>query len=211
MRSRAEAAGDQQACLRDHGCRVLERFAAAGALSSPKTLLAHGLHLDAKEKRLLRQSPAWLVQNPESNQNNSVGQLDASGLDRLLLGTDGMHGDMLASARAAYLSGRAQAQGTPLEAYRRLRRAHDYLAEGGFSGDSDNNLVLLDYVPPTPIDAGNWAAHVLYGLGRAHVESVISRGRLIVSGRRMLSVDEDAVRAQARRQTERLWRRLRMR
>ena len=188
-----------------------KRFAAAGALSSPKTLLAHGLHLDKKERSLLSRSPAWLVQNPESNQHNGVGALDAEGLPRLLLGTDGMHGDMLASARAAYLSGRARGQGTPLEAYRRLRRAHDYLAEGGFSGDGDNNLVVLDYAPPTPVRADNWAAHALYGLGRAHVGSVISRGRLIVHGRRMVSVDEEAVRREARRQTERLWRRLRMR
>ncbi|TBR22451.1 amidohydrolase, partial [bacterium] len=205
----AEAPEDEEHCLRRHGRRVLERFSAAGALDCPKTLLAHGLHLDAAERRLLRESPAWLVQNPESNRHNGVGELDAAGLgERVLLGTDGMHGDMLASVRAAYHAGCAAGGMAPLDAYRRLRRAHDYLSSNGFAGDGPNNLVVLDYRPPTPFGPDNWAAHVVYGLGAAHVESVVSSGRLIVEERRLKTVDEDKVVAAARKEALRLWRRL---
>lgn len=205
----AEAASDQEDTVRRHGVRVVERFARAGALESPKTLLAHGIHLDARERRLFRDGAAWLVENPESNQNNSVGAFRPDGLgSRVLVGTDGMHGDALQSARAAYFSGRAAGRGGPLEAYRKLRRAHDYLAENGFAGDGDDNLVVLDYPEATPVSKDNWAAHAVYGLGRAHVESVIARGRLVVEKRRMVSVDEDEVYAFARKQAERLWRRL---
>ena len=205
----AEAASDEEHSLRRHGKRVLERFAAAGALRSPKTLLAHGLHLDRKERGLFRRSPAWLVQNPQSNQNNGVGDFDPTGLGpRTLLGTDGMHGDMLDSTRAAYFAGHARGGMAPLEAYQQLRRAHDYLAQNEFVGDGSNNLVVLDYAPPTPVTPKNLAAHFLYALGRAHVASVISRGRLIVHERRMVSVDEDKVRQFTRKQAERLWRRL---
>lgn len=205
----AEGPEDEARCLRRHGRRVLARFAAAGALQSPKTLLIHGLHLDAAERRLLRESPAWLVQNPESNRDNGVGELDAGGLgDRILLGTDGMHGDMLASARAAYLAGRARGAMTPLQSYRRLRRAHDYLESNGFAGDGSNNLVVLDYRAPTPVTSENWASHLAYGVGAAHVESVIAQGRLVVERRRMTRVDEDEVTGLARREARRLWRRL---
>ncbi|MFI5362766.1 MAG: amidohydrolase family protein [Elusimicrobiota bacterium] len=205
----AEAADDEADCVRRHGMRVVRRLSRAGALRSPKTLLAHGLHLDAGERAIFRASPAWLVQNEESNQNNAVGEFDPAGLgDRLLLGTDGMHGDMLASTRAAYLAAQGRGGMTPAAAYRRLRRAHDYLAENGFSGDGGNNLVVLDYESPTPVTSANWAGHCLYGLGSRHVESVISRGRLIVKAGRLVGVNEDAVLAGARRQAERLWRRL---
>lgn len=205
----AEALSDEQHCLKTYGRRVVERFAKAAGLKSPKTLLAHGVHFNEKERRIFRDSPAWLVENPESNQNNAVGRFSPDGLGpRLLLGTDGMHSDALASARASYLAGQAGAGLSPAGAYARLRRVHDYLSENAFPGDGDDNLVILDYRPPTPVTATNWAAHVLYGLRSSHVASVISRGRLIVHNRRLVGADEDAILNFARKQAQRLWQRL---
>ncbi len=205
----AEAIDDQANCVKDHGMRVVERLARTGILESPKTLLVHGLHLNARERALFRSSRSWLVQNEESNQNNAVGAFDPKGLgDRLLLGTDGMHGDMLASTRAAYLAAQGRGGMTPLAAYRRLRRAHDFISENNFSGDGENNLVILDYRPPTPASAGNLAGHFLYGLNASHVDDVVSGGRLIVKNKRMVLVDEDKVRDFTLKQAERLWRRL---
>lgn len=205
----AEAVDDQKACAREHGMRVVQRLARTGILESPKTLLAHGLHLDAKERALFRTSRAWLVQNEESNQNNAVGGFAPKGLgDRLLFGTDGMHGDMLASTRAAYLAAQARGGMSPLAAYRKLRRAHDYLSTNGFKGDGDNNLVVLDYAPATPVTAQNLAGHFIYGMNSSHVRHVISNGRLIVKNRRMTLVDEEKIFRGAVTQTERLWRRL---
>ncbi|MEK7383038.1 MAG: amidohydrolase family protein [Elusimicrobiota bacterium] len=205
----AEAVDDEKDCARKHGMRVMERLSAAGALTSSKTLLVHGLHLTAKERSIFRSSPACLVQNEESNQNNAVGEFDPAGLgDRLLLGTDGMNGDMIGSTRAAYLAAQSRGGMTPLAAYRRLRRAHDYLALNGFSGDGGNNLVVLDYAPATPVTAHNLAGHFIYGMNSSQVEHVISNGRLIVKNRRMTTVDEDEILRGAVRQAERLWRRL---
>ncbi len=205
----AEALSDEQDCLKRHGSRVLQRFAKAGLLDNPRTLLAHGIHLDERERKIFRQSPAWLVENPESNQNNAVGSFCPVGLGgRILLGTDGMHGDMLQSARASFLGGRAHAGASPLAAYRRLRRVHDYLAENKIAGDGANNLVVLDYRPPTPVTPRNWAAHLIYGMGRANVESVISQGRLIIRRGKAVRIDEEAVRRFTLKQAERLWQRL---
>lgn len=202
----AEAPSDQEHCQQTFGCRVVERFADVGALASPRTLLAHCLHLDERERELVADSQAWVVQNTESNQNNKVGVFDPRGLgDRILIGTDGMHGDALGSARAAYLAAEAM---SPLDAYRRLRRVHDYLAANRFTGDGANNLVVLRYEEPTPTTTDNWPAHVFYGLHRGHVEHVISSGRLIVESRRMTTVDEDEVRAFSASQAKRLWERL---
>lgn len=196
----AEAVDDRQA---------VARLARTGILESPKTLLVHGLHLNARERALFRSSRSWLVQNEESNQNNAVGGFDPKGLgDRLLLGTDGMHGDMLASTRAAYLAAQKRGGMAPLAAYRRLRRAHNYLSENKFTGDGENNLVVLDYRPATSITAGNLAGHFLYGLTAKHVDSVVSQGRLIVKRGRMTTVNEDKIQRFTLKQAERLWRRL---
>jgi cytosine/adenosine deaminase-related metal-dependent hydrolase len=205
----AEAESDQVDCLTKHGKRCVQRFADAGALDLPQTILAHCIHLDAAERELVASSKAWVAQQAESNLNNAVGTLNASEFPgRVFMGTDGMNGDMLGATRATYLASQNAEGLSPMAAYRRLRRVHDYLESNQFTGDSDNNLVLLDYQSPTPVTADNWAAHVVYGLNRSHVESVISDGRWIVRDRRCTRVDQDTIIAEARQQARRLWDRL---
>lgn len=102
----AEDLADQKHSIEHYGKRVVERFADAGALQFPKTILAHCLHLDEHEKGLVKGSPVWVVQNNESNLNNSVGYFNSEGLgSRIMLGTDGMHSDMLKSAKSAFFTG----------------------------------------------------------------------------------------------------------
>jgi cytosine/adenosine deaminase-related metal-dependent hydrolase len=205
----AEAESDQAHCRETYGTTVVERLARAGALSFPKTILAHCLHLDDIERRLVAESGAWVAQCHESNQNNAVGQFDPRDLGpRILFGTDGMHSDVLQSTRSAYLAGQSFGRSSPLAAYRRLRAAHDYLGSNGIAGAGENDLVVLDYPSPTPVTSGNWPAHVVYGLNSRHVHSVIRAGRLLVREGRVLTVDEDEVLGFAREQAERLWGRL---
>ncbi len=200
----AEAASDETDCVKKYGCRVVERFAKTGALDIGRTLLAHGVHFDQRERKIFKNSAAWLVENSESNQNNGVGKFSDEGLgDRILIGTDGMHGSALQSARASFLSGGL----TPVAAYARLCRVNDYLRRNGLDS-VEGDLVILDYQSPTPVTKENWPAHVVYALDREHVESVISRGRLIVDKRRMVLVNEDEILKSARKQAERLWRKL---
>ncbi len=46
----AEDKSDQDACLKDYGKRVVQRYADAGALALPQTMLVHCIHLDESEK-----------------------------------------------------------------------------------------------------------------------------------------------------------------
>ena len=63
---------DQEYCMKEFGKRVIERFCDAGIPDSPKTILAHCLHLNDDEKKLVKESNAYIVQNTESNINNNV-------------------------------------------------------------------------------------------------------------------------------------------
>lgn len=203
----AEDPVDQERTLERYGLRVVERLHRAGALDLDGTVLAHCLHLDAAERELVAASPAWVVQNTESNQNNAVGVFDPRGLGgRIMLGTDGMHSDMIRSARAAFLAGQSVEAMTPEHAAVRLRAVHRYAA--GFGLERDNDLVVLDYDSPTPVQAENWPAHLVYGLESRHVVHVIAEGRPIVRDRRLVSADGEEILAFAREQARRLWRRL---
>jgi cytosine/adenosine deaminase-related metal-dependent hydrolase len=206
----AEDPVDQEYCLKEHGLRVVERLQRFAALSSSKTILAHCLHLNDRERELVAWSPVWVAQNPASNLNNKVGRFTARGLnpERILLGTDGMHGDPLRSARLAYLLAERDEALSPGEAWKRLRRVHTYLKSGGFVGDGANNLVILDYRAPTPLAAENFSGHFAYGFHSGMVHSVISRGRFIVRNGEPVLVNRGEILARAREQAARLWRRM---
>ncbi|TKB23876.1 amidohydrolase [Desulfopila sp. IMCC35006] len=205
----AEDFSDQQHCQTNFGKRVVERLYGAGALQLNKSILAHCIHLSDRERELLQQSGVWVVQNVESNQNNNVGLGRYGDLQsRMMLGTDGMHCDMLRSAKAAFLSGQAT-EGIGFDTiYDRFRNVHRYIEATGTTGDGDNNLVVLDYDPPTDLTQDNFLGHFVFGIDTRHVESVIAQGRLLVEDRRIQTVDEKEVLSQARAMGRKLWAKL---
>jgi cytosine/adenosine deaminase-related metal-dependent hydrolase len=202
----AEDRADQEDTMAQYGKRVVERLADAGALELSKSIFCHCIHLSDHEKELMRQSGVWVAQNVESNQNNNVGVTGyASITDNVMLGTDGMHSDMLRSAKAAFLVGQ-DTEGIGFDGiYRRFRDVHRYTREFGAAGDDENNLVVLDYDAPTEMTADNVLGHFVYGLDARHVETVICKGRVIVENRRMTTVDETEVLAYARQMGKKLW------
>lgn len=206
----AEAQSDQDHCVKNYGKRVIERLQKAGALSSSKTILGHCLHLSENEKKMISGSPVWVVQNTESNLNNKVGFFNAAGLgENIMMGTDGMHSDMLRSTKAAFFVGQNFDTIGYDSVYRRFRNADRYLNTNGFKGHGPNNLVVLDYDSPTPFNQGNFYGHFVFGLESRHVQHVISQGKLVVENRVILTADEDKILASARVQAERLWAKMR--
>jgi len=202
----AEDKSDEDHCELNYKMRVIERFANTGVLQFPKTILGHCIHLDKHERSLVEKSPAWIVQNPESNLNNKVGNFNSEGLGRnIMLGTDGMHSDMLRSAKTAFFSGHNYESIDYAETYRRFRNVHTYLHSNGFSGDGENNLVVLNYDSPTPLTTNNFLRHFLFGIESRHVLHVISNGKLIVKNREITTVNEAEILEESRRQTQWLW------
>jgi putative selenium metabolism protein SsnA len=211
----AEDAVDETAALRAHGQRVAARLADDGVLNE-RTLLAHGVHLDADEVEIVRASGATLAHNARSNMNNAVGRTPLAGLgDRVALGTDGIGSDMFTESQAAFF--RHREDGTPAPDWPLARLAegaqlagrsfHEPLL-GGLEPGAPADLVVLDYDPPTPFSADSLPGHWLYGLGSRHVRDVVVAGRVVVRDRRMTLVDQDALVAEAREQAARLWDRL---
>ena len=205
----AEDGYDQERCVSDHGMRVVERLSKAGVLSSPKSILVHCLHLDDAERELIANSPAWVAENCESNLNNNVGYFNGAGLgESIMLGTDGMHSDMLQSLKATFFAGQRHDNISYETAYKRFRNVHHYLNENGFAGDSDSNLVILDYQPPTPVTSENFIGHLLFGISSQHVTDVISDGKMIVRERKITTVDEQVILKESRKMAEKLWDRI---
>lgn len=203
----AEGIYDQEQAINNYGKRVVERLNDLGLLQSSKSILVHGLHLDDNERKIISDSNCWVVQNMESNLNNNVGYFNGAGLgNNIMLGTDGMHSDMLQSAKAAFFVGQRYDNVDFPGVYERFRNIHRYVQQNNFRGDGENNLVILDYDAPTPFSKENFLGHFVFGLSSNHVNSVISKGKLVVKDKKVLSINEDDVLAFTREQAERLWR-----
>lgn len=205
----AEDKYDQDHSHSEHGKRVVERLSDAGVLHSAKSILVHCLHLEERERELIKNSSAWVAENCESNLNNNVGYFNGAGLgDNIMLGTDGMHSDMLQSLKAAFFVGQGHDTVSYDSVYRRFRNVHRYLDENGFKGDGGNNLVILNYHSPTPVTKENFIGHLLFGISSRDITDVISGGRLIVRKRKIVNVDEQAILKESRKQALRLWDRI---
>lgn len=205
----AEDKSDQQHCLQNYYQRVVMRLNEAGVLDSSKTILVHGLHLDPVERKMIRSKPCWVAQNTESNLKNRVGIFSDKLLgDNIMLGTDGMHGDMLRSAKACYFAGQPTDQISFKQTYQRFRNVHRYLHTNGFKGDADNNLVVIDYDSPTELNAENFPAHFVFGLSAEHITHVISGGQLIIKNRAFQTIDQGSVLAEAAKHAKQLWKRM---
>jgi putative selenium metabolism protein SsnA len=210
----AEDTADVEDCRRRHGEGLVERLRRHGLVTG-RTLLAHGVHLAPAELDEVQRAGAWIAHNPRSNMNNHVGHAPTAHFERAALGTDGLDQDMLAEARAAFLKMRDAGRADAAEATLRLLAGGHRLAAASFAlplgaleaaGPAD--LVVLDYRPPTPLDAASLPGHVLFGLDRSHVRSVMVAGRWVLRDRRIVTVDAEAVFARARVAAGELWRRM---
>src|SRR5262249_19500045 len=98
----AEDPVDERMTLAQYGRSPVARLVGAGLLT-PKSLVAHAVHLSWPELSSLISTGSWLAHNPRSNMNNQVGYAPAGKFgSRALLGTDGIGADMLAEAQLAH-------------------------------------------------------------------------------------------------------------
>jgi len=218
----AEDKADVKDSLQRSGLPVVERLSRFGVLG-PKTIAAHCVHVSREEIDLLQSTGTWVVHNPRSNMNNAVGTAPVpamlmAGLP-VGLGNDGFSMNMFQEMKAAYLVHK-QATGDPrtLGADQvmemqwgnngRLAQAIWGVALGRIAVDAPADLVILDYLPPTPLTAGNLPWHVIFGVDGEHVHTTIAAGRVLMRNRQLLTLDEERIHAQARELASRLWQRL---
>lgn len=206
----AEDLYDQESCIESHKKRVVERLNDYGFLNSSKTILGHSIHVNNNERRLLKNGKAFIVQNPESNLNNNVGFFTRKGLDadKIILGTDGMHSDMIRSAQAAFFAG-IQHDTVGLDIiYNQLRNNHNYIKTNDFKGDGANNLVVLEYNNYTDFNENNFLGHFFYSLRSSAIKHVISNGKLIVEDRKITNVNMSEILKFTKEQANILWKKL---
>ena len=75
---------------------------------------------------------------------------------------------------------------------------------GAGSGAAD--LIILDYLAPTPLDAGTWLGHLIFGFANVPVDTTIVNGRVLMENKELrLDIDAERAYARSRELAEKLW------
>ena len=217
----AEDLADREDSLQKYGMPTVHRLDKMG-VTGEKSLFIHCVHIDEAEMDLIASTNTCVVHNPESNMNNAVG---VTKLFELLkrnilvgLGTDGMSSDMLSQMRCAYLLHRL-ANSDPrvafLEAPKLLLWNNADICErqfgirlGEIAEGRPADLAILDYRPPTVLSEANFLGHLIFGLVDATVDTTVCKGKILMRGKKILSMDEERVAARSRELAPEMWQRL---
>jgi putative selenium metabolism protein SsnA len=217
----AEDAADREDSLTKYKMPTVNRLLKLG-VTGEQSIFVHCVHIDDSEMDILAATRTSVVHNPESNMNNAVG---VTPLLKLLkkgvligLGTDGMGSDMLAQMRCAYLLHRL-ANHDPrvafLEAPQLLLQNNAAIAKrqfglqlGEIAEGLPADLAIIDYQPPTPLNEANFLGHLIFGLVDATVDTTVCKGKILMKGKLILSMDEERIAARSREFAPKMWKRL---
>lgn len=205
----AEDPIDVEASLKAFGLGPVGRLARFGLLNE-RCLLAHGIHLDARDYAEIAERRAVLIQNPESNANNGAGVFDRSAAQakgcEAGIGTDGMSSSVLRSFRAALLAERARHRSlskcmSPNPLFANVKVARRFFGEpllGELAPGAPADIAVIDLPASSPVTPENLSAHLVYGASEAPVRHTIARGRMLLEDFRHTTIDPFEIAARAR-------------
>lgn len=210
----AEDQYDATFSIQQYSKELLRRLEEFGILND-KGILVHGVYLGDRDIDIINTHDAYLIHNPRSNMNNSVGYMQKlSRVKNVALGTDGIGSNMFEESKIAYFkSSDAKGSLSPNDILRFLHNGNDLLAryfgykfgkiEKGYIAD----IVVYDYNPPTPIVKENVAGHFIYGFSSRDVETVIVNGDVVYENR-AFPFEVDRIYKEAQKSAQRLWKRM---
>ncbi|MEG1254531.1 putative aminohydrolase SsnA [Clostridium sp.] len=214
----AESIEDVEDAKAKYGVGVIERWYKTGVLRD-KTIAVHCVHISENEMDMIKEKNAMVINNPQSNMGNAVGVspvLKMAKKDILLgLGTDGYTSDILESYKTGSVIQRHEAKDSTVawsELPKMLFEGNRIITErfitnsiGIIKAGALADIIIVNYDPPTPINADNINGHLLFGVNGRHVDTTIVDGKVIMEERNLLNLDEKEIIAKSRERATQVW------
>ena len=209
----AEDPVDQAKCKQ----RLIDRLADAGVLG-PKTVLGHCTHLDKASLEKAKRAGCWFAHNTRSNMNNAVGYAPVHLMgDRVALGTDGIGADMFEEVKFAWFKARDGRNGLGISDVVGFLSGAQQLASmllgvnlGKLEIGSAADLAVLEYPTPTAVTSQNLFGHLIFGMSPQFVTDTMVNGQWLMRDRRVVGVDEEAMREESQKVAAKVWKRFQL-
>lgn len=217
----AEGIEDLYDSLHKYGKRIIDRLMDNGILGE-KTITAHCIYVNDHEMDVLKETDTMVVHNPESNMGNACGcpptmKIFAKGI-LTGLGTDGYTHDMTESYKAAnilhkhHLCDANAAWGEiPVMLFEnnaKIAGRYFKTPVGVLKAGAAADVVVTDYIPPTPMNETNVNSHVLFGMSGRSVVTTVANGKVLMQDRKLTQIDEEEAFAKIREEAAKLWKQI---
>ena len=214
----AEGIEDLHDCLKKYGKRIVDRLMDFNILGE-KTLLGHCIYINPHEMDLIKDTNTMVVHNPESNMGNACGcpptmELVHRGI-LTGLGTDGYTHDMIESYKVANVLHKhhlCDANAAWGEVPKMLFENNAAIANRYFKTPlgvpkegAAGDVIVVDYNPPTQLDASNINGHILFGMTGRDVVTTVANGRVLMKDREIKVIDVEEAMAKCREESAKLW------
>jgi len=215
----AEHPVDEYDSLKKSQKRVVDRLNDLSLLGE-NSIVAHAVHVDAKEISILASTGAWVTHQPRSNMNNAVGIGNMESLMRagvkVCLGNDGFSNTMWDEWKTAYLVHKLVNQDprrmsgydvVEMAIYHNaaLSSKHFKKPIGTIEEGAQADLIFVEYLPFTPVTEENIPWHILFGMHHSMISATIIAGKIIRKNYTFVDIDEQAILAKAFEQSKIVW------
>jgi 5-methylthioadenosine/S-adenosylhomocysteine deaminase len=202
----AETEEEVSNSIRDFGATPVRYLHRLGVLS-PNIVLAHVIHIDDEEMKILADSGASVVHNPASNMKLASGyrfkfrEMKQAGI-KVALGTDGCASsnnlDMFEAMKLASLMGKAWRKDPEaltcdemFEAATKTAADMLNIRSGAIKEGLHADLCLIDLKTPAFVPNHNFVSNLVYSANGSCVDTVICNGRILMQNRKIPG-EEDA-------------------
>jgi len=181
---------DSEQTEKQFGLLPVERLKKLKLLNE-KSILSHGIHLTQGDYNIIAKYGSAIAFNPDSNMNNAVGLPDFNIIPDeipILMGTDGMNSNPARSLKQLFLllrhSGKSFEESfTKIQNiyFNQLKFVKLFFPDFSKLNTGDHaDLIVWDYVPPTPFSKENFWGHFLYGIIESRVRDVLHNGVILL-------------------------------
>jgi len=189
-----EDRADYQYCIEHGYAGPVDRLNEFGLLSG-ESLLAHCIHLSEKDYELIHEIQPVVISNPESNANNNVGVMDVAKIQKYVLGTDGMTGNILGTMRSHFLQRNGKID-NPIDIQFRYPAGlveRFFPDAGTLTVGKRADLAITNYIPVTKITLDNLFYHLIFGVQGQPMYMTIADGIILYKDGIMQTINEPEV------------------
>jgi cytosine/adenosine deaminase-related metal-dependent hydrolase len=201
------------------GARSPIDFANKHGLLGPRSVLAHCVWTDHEDWKIMAEIGAHVTHNPASNSKTATGIADVHGMLQegvnVSLGCDGGPSnntyDMIRDMRmVSYLANLKQDDPTVVPAETVLEMATINGAKamgleqqiGSIEVGKKADFILIDMDKPHLTPAPDPVSTIAYAAHGSDVDTVVIDGKIVMQGRKVVTLDEGAILGEARRRYE---------
>lgn len=217
----AESKEDETISKSKYSKNIVERLDSFGLLKD-KSILAHCVHIDEEEVKLISKRGCYIAMNPTSNMNNAVGLANYTMIKSYqipcLVGNDGLGVNItrdflnLVFAMKNRLSGPAKF--TLEDLVQCINNGYKYIGnilnikigriEKGYKAD----MIAVPYTPPTPMNESNALGHIFFGVfDNFHPKDTWCSGKCLMRDYKV-SIDDKDIYFEASKSAQGLWNRV---